>query len=396
MSTNYVSYRDLSNLAYCATGAAINRASNSEEIRQLLLFGGSFMALPVACKAGKGLIWDTPKWLWNNKGNYGPAFQNVWGNSFGQVNIFNPSNRSALKGHFLETAEKTYKDGQRAIKQAEKAKAIQKIKHNRQVAAGNVQATSKWGKVASAVKTKTGLRKVETKILEGTLSTNKAVRVLSKGAKAGGGMAVISAALEAPTVVKTYKKYGAKRGTKQLGKSAVNVAAETAGYVVGAKLGGIAGAKLGAVIGTCIGGPIGTAVGGAIGTIVGVGCGLLGSWLAGKASRAIVGEDELTIAQKEEADELARAAKKDENVRMQLVAQSIENLENGEVASEKDTLDITRSLNNVIRAEMAAQEATETAATPTISTPVTTTQQRPTLIRDEGFLALTALAARAQ
>ena len=384
---NGVQIKDLQNLAYAATGAAINRTNSTEELVQFLGFGGAVMALPTALKAGKGLVWDLPKWGYQNWGNYRPALNNVWQNSMGQTNLYS-ANRAALKGNFWSTVNnqslKTqlrglnlptfangsneahiYRDVNKLVKEIETnnlkgkdlAKQIEKIKTantkakielNKAKAANQVRSKTKIGKAASWVKTKSGVRALENKVLEGTLSSNKAVRTIAKGAKAGGGMFVISAAIEAPNVVKTYKELGAGKGTKQLAKSTAVVAAETVGYVAGAKVGGVAGAKIGATIGTCIGGPVGTAIGGAVGTIIGVGCGLLGCWLAGKGARAVVGKDELTLAKEQQAEELAQEAKNDTEKQVALALAAKENLETGNVSSEEDANDIIESFNNVV------------------------------------------------
>ena len=113
---------------------------------------------------------------------------------------------------------------------------------------------------------------------------------------------------------------GASKGTKQLAKTGAVVAAEGAGFAIGAKVGAIAGAKAGAVIGTFIGGPVGTAVGGAVGALIGVGVGILGSWLAGKGARALVGKSELEKHREAEAEKLVQNAKKSEKGKQELLA----------------------------------------------------------------------------
>lgn len=99
---NGVTNRDIHNLACAATGVAINRADSTEELQQYLLFGGAAMALPTALKVGKGVVWDLPKWGYQNYGNYKNAFGNVWNNTIGQTNLYS-ANRAALKGNFWNT-----------------------------------------------------------------------------------------------------------------------------------------------------------------------------------------------------------------------------------------------------------------------------------------------------
>lgn len=434
MSLDGVSKRDLYVLSAGATGAAINKTDDTEDLKSMLLFMGGVMAAPTAAKLGKKVVWDAPKWGIKNYRNYKQALTDLYNKNYSTLkttNIFK-ANRDALKGHFwsdvknsklyyepvsvpkfntqeLESVKREltrkasvlepkagdnflkatsryakkqlndyklvknanalkkaeiYENANQLAKEAEnltgkrlavklrqikKANTEAKIAINEAKAAGEIKSATKLGKAASYIKTKTGIRAAQNKLLKGTLSTNKTVRLLSKGVKAGGTMAVISAAMEVPTVIDAYKNYGGKVGTKQLAQSTVKVAADTAGFVVGAKLGAIAGAKLGATVGTCIGGPIGTAIGGAIGTVIGIGCGLLGSWLAGKTAKAVVGEDAIEQAKKQEAMELAESVENDAEAQAQLAALAQEKLENGDFNSEEDAIEIAKGIDKVAK-----------------------------------------------
>ena len=429
-------------LAAAATGATINRADDSEELKTMLLFGGGIMAAPTAFKATKGLVWDLPKWGYQNYGNYRNAFNSVWNNTIGQTNLYASSAsrqmisqkgfwdtvhyneqmakirsmnvpnhnfgqirtmdravraqaaklQEAQGGNLLQQAKNnaairanekaattvknsyveynSYKKVNQLIKEAEgltgkrlaakmrqidRALVKAKVKINDLKGKNQIVSTTKVGKACSWVKTKTGLRTLESKVLQGTVSKNAAVRGASKCVKGGGAMIAISAALEAPTVYKTFRDLGAKKGFKQLGKSAVRIGAETVGWIAGAKIGGIAGAKIGGTIGTCIGGPIGTAIGGAIGAIIGIGCGLLGSWLCGKAAKAVVGEDELELAKKKEATKLALKAQNDTATQAELLSTAEAKVNEGQIATEKDLLSLERSytkLTNKLQKEL--------------------------------------------
>ena len=447
--TNYIDgigYRDLYNMAAVTTGAAINRADESEELKQIAVGGGIFLGLPYALKLGKLAIWDTPKFAIQNFGNYGPALQNVWANSIGKTNLYS-ANKAALKGNFWNTVNhsataqqvgalglntqsiselkkeaKILKEQAKSLKKSSKAtgfealgKNIERNRNNRAIinnataqykakvyeqfnipklleeakglkgkelaakmkeievaktnanivindakAAGKIQRATKVGRAASWVKTKTGIRTAQNAINKGALSANTAVRTLSKSVKAGGAMAAISMACEVPTISEGFKM-DKKTGWKQLGHSSVKVAAETAGWIAGAKVGGIAGAKLGATIGTCIGGPIGTAIGGAVGTIVGVGCGLLCSWLAGKGVKKILGKDPVEKAKENNAKQLANAARDDKNAQLALAQAAAEKIENGEVLSEKDANSAIKSINKVANGLESAEMQTASA-----------------------------------
>ena len=301
-------------------------------------------------------------------------------NNLVKADIYKDVNRLVAESKNLSGTALTQKS-----KEIEKALVEAKVNVNKAKANGQIVSKTYAGKAASWVKTKTGLRTVENKVLEATLSNNPVTRTLAKGAKAGGGMAVISLALETPNVVKTYKTLGGKKGTKQLGKSLVKVGAETAGYVVGAKL----GAKLGATIGTFIGGPVGTAIGGTIGSIIGVGCGLLGSWLGGKAARTVVGKDELEIAKENETRELALAAQNNQELQIQLAQAAREKLEAGEVASEEDATSIMNSYNKLADA-ITSQTSSATISQTNTSQNFTTGYQR---VQGGGLQALNALAS---
>ena len=112
-----------------------------------------------------------------------------------------------------------------------------------------------------------------------------------------GFMLVFSGIIEGLTeVVPTFKELGIQKGIKQLGKSAIKVVGDTAGFIggecIGTALGtaagaALAGTKLGATIGSVFPG-FGTAIGAAVGCV----CGMLGSFVMGKVTKAITGKSE--------------------------------------------------------------------------------------------------------
>lgn len=480
MSTNIngVTNRDIYVLSAAATGAAINRADNSAELKSYLLFGGGAMALPTAFKGVKSLAVDLPVWTYNNYGDYRKALQEKYNSTIGKTNLYK-NNRDLLKGNFKNAVNENYLQGQlksirvpeynissleterrnlerlgkvfekkesdtliqsmgRALKRNSNKNALVTNANNlkkaeiysetnrllaeaqslkgkdlaakldeikiaetraqiavkKAKASGEITRASKLGKTASLIKTKTGVRTLETKVWEGTLSKNTAVKTLAKGAKAGGAMFAISAAMEAPTVVKTYKELGTKSGNKQLAKSTAKVAAETAGFIVGTKVAGIAGAKIGAAVGTAIGGPIGTAVGAVVGGAIGVIGGLLGSWLCGKATKAIVGEDELDKAKKQQAEALAKESENNPELQAEIALAAKEQLENGNITSEKDANDVIESFNKV--AETYSQ--TQDLGTPSTEDVYSTIPTKPYVASidsketDDGLNALYAMA----
>lgn len=143
-------------------------------------------------------------------------------------------------------------------------------------------------------------------------TTAKAGLWFKDALKTGGakGMAVISGAIETFTEILPAFSESTGTGIKQLGKSAVTVAADATGWCVGAKAGGSAGAT----IGTAIFPGIGTAIGGAIGALVG---GIIGSWSARKIAKTIVGK---SYSEKTAENQ---AKKEQQDKKMQLAQQNL-------------------------------------------------------------------------
>lgn len=247
------------------------------------------------------------------------------------------------------------------MRQIDRALVEAKINVNNLKASGKIVSTTNIGKACSWVKTKTGMRAAQNAVLKGTISKNGAIRGLAKGIKGGGAMIAISAACEAPNVYKTFKELGTEKGFKQLGKSAVKIGAETVGWVVGAKVGTALGTKAGTAIGTAICPGLGTAIGAAVGAVVGFIGGVATSWLCGKAAKAAVGEDELEIAKKKQAQQLAQQAQNDTQTQAKLLAKAEEKATKGEIASEKDLRSIEQSyakLTNKLESELKSGKIT--------------------------------------
>ncbi len=412
-------------LAAAATGATINRANDADELKSTLLFGGAIMGAPIAFKAAKGVVWDLPKWGYQNFGNYKNAIGSAWNNAITQPNIIGRQRiaqygfwdtyryneqmakirgmnvpqhnfgeirkmdravraqaaelQAAQNGNILQKAKNraavranekaattvsnsykeynAYKKVNQLIKEAEgltgkqlaakmkeidKALVEAKVSVNVLKAEGKIVSKTGIGKVCSAIKTKTGIRAVQNSLLKASVSENVAKRMLAKGVRGGGAMAVIGMVLEAPEIYKTYKELGGKAGTKQLLKSGAVVAAETVGWIAGAKIGAIAGAKLGTAIGTVCPG-LGNVIGGAIGTVVGFLGGMAVSWLCGKGARALVGKNEREIHAEKQARLAAAQAKKDDLAAIQLADKAAKNVEDGKVVSEQDVNSIAKS-----------------------------------------------------
>ena len=166
---------------------------------------------------------------------------------------------------------------------------------------------------------------------------NEGTKVLSAGAKFAKefkGWFIFESLIEGVTkVLPTYMEGGADSGNKQLLQSGVKAAASAAGWSAGRLAGGVLGAKAGAAIGTMFGPGIGTAVG----SVVGFACGCVGSWLANKGLKAIMGKDE--------AEKLAEKKMKDtKEGQAQLVQLAYQKAMSGEAPKE-----VVSSLQNVMK-----------------------------------------------
>lgn len=201
-----------------------------------------------------------------------------------------------LKGKELKTA----------VKAVEQSIAEAKYGVHTAKQTGIIKPTTAMKKAGHFISKKSGAGYVKGKYLE-TMAKSSTARTVSKAVKGNAAMVVLSVAMEAPEIMETYQVLGKEKGNKQLVKTAINATAEVAGYVAGMKAGAIAGAA----IGSCIPVPI---VGTVVGAIVGIGCGLLGSWLAGKAIREFTGPSELDKAREENAKEIAQAAIQDPEI----------------------------------------------------------------------------------
>lgn len=177
---------------------------------------------------------------------------------------------------------------------------------------GTIKPTGFFGKAGAGIGKYTGLSKVNGWLK--TLATKSPITAKALKLFKGNGMFLgILAATSLFTDVLPAFGLGADKGVKQVGKSAVKVGAEIGGWVVGAKAGAIAGAAIGTMI------PIPV-----VGTVVGALCGLLGgiigSNIAGKGAKAIVGKNEVEIAQDKQAKQIAKEAQKSPELMQELLA----------------------------------------------------------------------------
>ena len=290
---------------------------------------GSVLTAGLTQTAIEGLSWCK-----KNKGNYRQAIQpyvqqyQTMADAYKSGNTFRQSAGNFLKSHgayelldSMADAEKlkglspdivsrynsarsmaqAAAKGQRSYAEAQRAV----MSSNAEIyQATHANPTSFWGKTQNAL----GITKA------GNWINNMAVKhpVFGKCVNAfnkygGSSVALMEGISETLTnVVPTFQELGFKAGMKQVGKSVAKVGAATVGWVAGSAAGTAVGSAIGTAIGTAIGGPVGAVAGNLLGKVVGFIGGSLISSLFKKGAEKVVGEDEITIAQRKQQQQLAQ------------------------------------------------------------------------------------------
>lgn len=181
---------------------------------------------------------------------------------------------------------------------------------------------------ASAVKIAQEAQNVN-KAIQSAKGFGKYCAIGKKWFKEGGGwLAVIFETLgQLPELIAAYSQGKRGDGIKQTAKSAVTVATNVTGWIAGTKIGTIAGTKIGAIIGSFFGPGPGTALGAAIGGFIGGLIGMaVGSWGAGKVSKAVVGKS-FTEKQAEQLAQQQQSQQQQQQLTMQPQEQPQDNQE---------------------------------------------------------------------
>ena len=186
-----------------------------------------------------------------------------------------------------------------AVKSATKAEAkVLKLTQKADKLAKAGKNTAKVSSKLEAATTKAATKKVAAEtgikaINAGTKAVGKLGKVKNFLKSSGAGIMIAFSGISEllSEVFPTFQELGVKKGLKQLGKSAIKVLGDTAGY--------IGGQTLGATIGAALLSPI-PVVGPFLGAALGMGCGILGSYLAGKVTDKITGPSERTLAQQQQ------------------------------------------------------------------------------------------------
>lgn len=307
-------------------------------------------ALGAGVVVGGYSVWNGGKWAWKNRHDYKTGWQNLK-DGYNKAKTLKGANLkdsylNNYRTNYISDLEKQY-PAQKTLSAAEQAKLkpSQLAKYNRQQAIsaeynrvrqliqdskslrgqdllnkkheinqaiseaklavargkatpGSAMApTTKIGKAGQWLKAKTGITKADLAIKSAAANGNKFVRVLTKAPKGTPLTMIAGMALESGTVIDTYKKLGAGKGTKQLGKSAAIVGAGVLGYAAGS-------AALGAAVGSVV--PI---AGTAVGAVVGLIGGLLGAWGADTLARKAM-PSELELDAQKKAQEVTKSPEK--------------------------------------------------------------------------------------
>lgn len=305
----------------------------------------NLMSYPLTMSAFEGY-----QWLKTNKGNYKNAFNEVARDAKSANNVLKNSGlkgvlRSASAQNVLSNIPATEytktlsKNAQSLYAQAETyAKGAMGTAGNpknllKQASQKLVEAraldyaeAAKTGGIFNKVKNSLGITAVNNGLNKLAVKSPTFSKCLDAYRnEAGSFMLAVEGGVEVATnVVPTFKKLGAKRGFKQLGKSAVTTLSSVAGWVAGS----VVGSKLGTIIKAATGN---SKVGALIGTFADKACSYVGGsivqTLASNASRKLVGKSELEKAKDEETNAIAEMAQNDEEVLQTLLEAANQRME---------------------------------------------------------------------
>jgi len=370
------SAKDIENLAKYATGVTLTNTQN---------FGVS----EVLSSSASNLALQGGSWLWQNRKDIKGGMQafsqastnlNAIRQASGLSGVLSSSAGTTLLKS-IPTAEKLaeatalssstvdlYNAARTAAQEAAKTGSKEAINQAHQLFAKANQAahleksaaaTGIGAKVSNAI----GLTKLSSSLNSLAVKSPAFGKCLNAfNAHGGGMMLLMEGGFEViSNVIPTFSQLGAKSGMKQLGKSTVKTVASVGGWVAGAAL----GTKLGALIGSVIPGAgtaVGAVVGGAIGTLCSLIGGSLGSRLAKKGAEAVVGKDELVLAQERQAQQLAQAAQTDNTVLNQVAGAAAERLQ-AEGTDTDDAKIAFQSLSNLSSRGTSSQQRTTAATT---------------------------------
>ena len=332
----------------------------------------NLMSYPLTMSA-----FDGYQWLKTNKGNYKNAFKEVVKDAKSTNNILKNSGikgflrnvdaQNVLSNIPVEEYTKTLsKQTQDLYKQAQNyakgvtgstgnAKNLLKKANQKLVEARALDyaEAAKTGGIFNGIKNALGITAVNkglNKLAVKSPTFSKCLDAYRN--EAGTFMLVVEGGMEtAFNVVPTFKKLGAKRGFKQLGKSAITTLSSVAGWVAGSVL----GSKVGSIIKAATGN---TKVGALVGVFADKACSYIGGsivqGLTSNASRKLVGKSELDKAKEEETNAIAEMAQNDEEVLQTLLEAANQRME-AEGTETEDYKLVQEACRNLIMSQQPSQ-----------------------------------------
>lgn len=332
----------------------------------------NLMSYPLTMSA-----FDGYQWLKTNKGNYKNAFKEVVKDAKSTNNILKNSGikgflrnvdaQNVLSNIPVEEYTKTLsKQTQDLYKQAQNyakgvtgstgnAKNLLKKANQKLVEARALDyaEAAKTGGIFNGIKNALGITAVNkglNKLAVKSPTFSKCLDAYRN--EAGTFMLVVEGGMEtAFNVVPTFKKLGAKRGFKQLGKSAITTLSSVAGWVAGSVL----GSKVGSIIKAATGN---TKVGALVGVFADKACSYIGGsivqGLTSNASRKLVGKSELDKAKEEETNAIAEMAQNDEEVLQTLLEAANQRME-AEGTETEDYKLVQEACRNLIISQQPSQ-----------------------------------------
>lgn len=313
--------QDLQNLAKYATGMDVTPQKNNLKVTDL-------MSYPMTITA-----YDSYQWIKKNKGNYKAAFKTITdtaqeGNKLlkqvgvnGVLRVSNAKDilkfipESEYLSKLSQPVQDLYKTAQSyaeiAIKTPEKAKRALKVANKNFAeakAAAYAEKTASATGIFSKVKNALGITKVNKGLNNLAAKSPTFSKCLDAYKNESGTlMLALEGGIEVATnVVPTFKKLGAKKGLKQLGKSSVTTASSVAGWVAGSAI----GSKVGKAIKAAV--PGGKKAGALIGVLAETVCSYVGGSIvqhfASKGAKKLVGKSELEKAKEQETLQLTQVA----------------------------------------------------------------------------------------
>lgn len=330
----------------------------------------NLMSYPLTMSA-----FDGYQWLKDNKGNYKNAFNETVKDAKSAYNVMK---KTGLKGvlrnvdaqnvllniptdEFTKTLSKqtqnlyaqAQKYAQGATNTSGNVKNLLK-KANQKLAEANAAAYSETASrgLLAGVKKSLGITAVNKGLNNLAVKSPTFSKCLDAYRNESGTMMLLlEGGMEtAFNVVPTFRKLGAKRGFKQLGKSAVTTISSVAGWVAGSAL----GSKVGSIVKAATGN---TKLGALVGVFADKACSYIGGSIAqnltSKAAQKLVGKSEIEKAKDEETNALAEMAQTDNEVLQTLLEAANQRMEQEGTETEDYRL-VQEACKNLIMSQQSS------------------------------------------